>query len=674
LTVSLHLDWETRGVLDLRKVGLYNYARHPQTDIWLGGYAFGDEDPQVWFPGQPCPPRIAEHIQAGGPLYAWNAPFEIDIWQQIATPRYGWPELKVEQVFCVMAMSYAMALPGGLDDAAYALALPYRKDEEGYRLMLRMCRPRSKPGVTPIVWWDEPEKIQRLAQYCTQDVVVERAAHKRLTPLSEKERKVWLLDYAINCRGVAADIETAEAATKMIAKAEERAGEKLAELTGGKVASINALIPLKQWCREQDPGTDYESLDKEAVAGYLSDDTLPDNVRQALTIRGESGKSSVAKIKKILELAGSDGRLRNWVQYHGASTGRWAARGVQLHNMVRDMPPAKVVDEILQCVRDGKIEWLDMAYGSPLEMISKCSRSFFMAPKFRRLVVGDYSNVEGRGTAWISGEQWKLDAFRAADAGTGPGLYELAAGKILGKPASEIKNPSEERQIGKICELALGYQGGVGAIRRFLPNNMKGRPENELDSWKTGWRTGHPATVATWKALQRAAIMAVENKTKVYNAGYDGRHVSFCCSGDFLWCRLPSGRLLCYPYPKVLSNQYGPSLTYMTVPSVNDIGRIVDDPRNTSRWARIMTYGGSLMENVVQALCRDLLTDCMLLLDAAGWEIVLHVHDEIATETDEAVAEQRAQSMTQIMRIVPNWAREFPLWVGACHAAIRYGK
>jgi len=674
MSEALHLDFETRGVLDLRKVGLHNYARHRDTDIWLGGYAFGDEEPQVWFPGQPCPPRIVSHIKAGGPLYAWNAPFEITIWNEIAAKRYGWPELSIEQVYCVMAMSYAMAFPGNLDDAAYALGLQFRKDEEGYRLMLRMCRPRSKAGVTPIVWWDEPEKIARLAEYCKQDVVVERAAKKVLTPLSQTERRIWLMDYRINQRGIATDTETVRAAVKMIDAAQDLACKKLAKITGGKVAAVTALIPLKQWCREQGLA-DVDSLDKEAANDLLGRSDLPDNVREALTVRLEYGKASVAKLKKLLDLGDPLGILRNWGQYHGASTGRWAARGVQTHNMIRDMPPAEVVEAILADVRDGALEFIDMAYGSPVEMISKCMRSFFIARPGRVLIPGDYSNVEGRGTSWISGEQWKLDAFRAADAGTGPGLYELAASKILGKPASEIKNPSEERQIGKICELALGYQGGEGAIRRFLPANMKGTPSATLNRWKDGWRLGHPATVATWSQLQRAAIMASLNKTKVYTAGYPGRQVAFCSTGTFLWCKLPSGRMLCYPYPKVLAGERGPELTYMTVPSVNDLGRIVDDPRNTSKWARIGTYGGALMENIVQALCRDLLAECMLGLDGMGWDIVLHVHDEIVVEVPkDSNAPGRVTEFQSLMRTVPNWAQDFPLWVGKCHAVNRYGK
>jgi DNA polymerase len=452
----------------------------------------------------------------------------------------------------------------------------------------------------------------------------------------------------------------------------ERAGKELATVTGGAVATPNALIPLKQWLASN--GCPVDSLDKESVTALLAGQ-WPPKVRRALELRQEAGKASVAKLNKMQELVGEDGRLRHWGQYHGAGTGRWAARGVQVHNLVRDMPPPHVVEEVLAAVRNNEIEWLDMAYGSPMTMISRCLRSFFRAAPGKMLCVGDFTAVEGRGVAWVSGEEWKLRAFRDADAKRGPGIYELTASKTLGIPVESIAKDSPERFMGKTQELAFGYQGGVGAARKFLPAHLAHLPDSTLNQWKLAWRVNHPRTKAMWYALQEAAIDATRTAGTAFACGPEGRRVTFKRVGSFLWCRLPSGRVLCYPYPKLLADEYGDRLTYMTVPNDLDAksGRIIHDDKNANNWARIGTYGGALMENVVQALCRDLMVDCMFEMDAEGLPIVLHVHDEIVLEVESANAAAAVARMQQIMRAAPPWAKDFPLWA-ECKIMQRYGK
>jgi DNA polymerase len=336
------------------------------------------------------------------------------------------------------------------------------------------------------------------------------------------------------------------------------------------------------------------------------------------------------------------------------------------------MPPAHVVEEILAAVRDGALEWLEMGYGAPMHMISQCTRSFFVAPEGRKLIVGDFANVEGRGTAWISGEEWKLRAFRDADAGKGPGIYELTASKILGVPIENITEDSPERQIGKVAELAFGYQGGVGAARKFLPARMRDTKDKVLNEWKLAWRAQHPKTVATWKQLEQAAICAVQDASTTFEAGFPGRGVQFRKGGSFLWCKLPSGRLMCFPYPKLLAGPYGEQLTYMTVPSETTTD-IIDDVKNANNWARVSTFGGKLMQNMMEAICRDLLVDAMLELDRLRHPIVLHVHDEIVIETLAAGAEKSREVMENVMRSTPAWATGFPVYA-KCKIMQRYGK
>ena len=670
----LHIDFETRSELDLKEVGLWNYARHPSTDVWCMAYAQDENEPSLWLPSQQLSNYFVQHIEQGGLVVAHNAPFELEIWNEIMARRYGWPTLHPEQTYCTLAQCYAMGLPGGLEDAALALGLSVLKDIEGRTLMLRMARPRRVDPDGTVVWWDDPDKLARLYAYCQQDVRVERELHKRLLPLSAKERRVQLMDWVINARGVAVDLETAKAGAAMAEEVKIRAGQQLAIITEGAVTSADALTPLKQWVSANGVTIPDDSLDKEHLAALL-DGELPENVRAALTQRQEAGKASVAKLDRLLSLAGEDSRLHNAVQYHGAATGRWAARGVQVHNLVRDMPPPDVVEAILADVRDGALEWIGMAYGPPMMQISRCLRSFFVAPEGRMLIAGDFAAVESRGTAWIAGEEWKLRAFRAADAKIGPGIYELTASKTLGIPVASIGKDSPERQMGKVQELAFGYQGGVGAARKFLPPSMKNTPETTLNQWKLAWRAAHPMIVATWKALEEAAVAAVQNEGTAFDAGCAGRGVKFKKAGSFLWCRLPSGRVLCFPYPKPLAGTYKDELTYMVVPGEADKVHIIADPKNANNWARVSTYGGALMENVVQALCRDLMVDAMLALHEKGAQIVLHVHDEVVIEVrDHPVTSKTARSIMEAqMRSAPTWAKDFPLYAD-CRVSRRYGK
>ena len=680
---ALHIDFETRSEIDLKKVGLWNYARHPSTDVWCMAFALDDMEPDLWKMGTGVPVLPEEHVRAGLPVIAHNAQFELEIWNEIMVKRFGWPRLNPEQTFCTMACAYAMGLPGGLEDAALALGLSANKDIEGRNLMLRMARPRSYVEGKP-VWWTEPEKLARLYEYCRQDVRVERELETRLVPLSERERKIQLMDWRINIRGVGVDLETARAGAAMAEQIKERAGNKLAVITGGAVTSATSLEALKEWCGEQ--GFPVTSLAKEPLEqlvnvgfpkeiqhapGVKEIQVVPltEPVRDALIQRQEAGKASVAKLDKMIDMAGADDRLHYIVQYHGASTGRWAARGVQVHNLPRKMPPAAVVEDILGHVREGATDWIDIAYGPPMEMISQCLRSFFVPKHDNVLIAGDFSAVEGRGTAWISGEEWKLDVFRKSDRKEGPDVYRVTAAALLGIPVEDVDEELRQKP-GKVAELAYGYQGGVGAGLRFSPDT----PPKILNQWKIAWRNKHPEIVKTWRALEDAAVAAVQNPGQTFKAGYIDRHVRFKKAGSFLWCRLPSGRVMCYPYPKLLPGLYGKDqLTYMTVPSENDKGKIIADVQNANNWARIGTYGGSLMENVVQAICRDLLADCMLLMDELRFPIVLHVHDEGVIEVLAGIAEKARISMQQIMRTPPAWATDFPLWAD-CKIMRRYGK
>lgn len=678
----LHLDFETRSAVDLREVGLYNYARHESTDVWCMAWAIGDMEPEIWTPDDEGPnfKQLYNYVyhgrsNDGHAIFAHNAPFEMAIWHNICAPRYGFPVPDSDAMWnCTMSLAYAMGLPGNLEDAALAMGLHILKDAEGRGLMLRMCRPRSKPG-QPLVWWDEPDKLARLYEYCRQDVRVERELHKRLMPLSDKERKVWLLDYKINQRGVAIDLPSVKAAIHLADTMKGRYDDELAKITGGAATTVTALAPLKEWLNEQGCHQALAGLAKQDVADLLLEDNLPKPVRAALTIRQEAGKASNAKFKVMEAQAGADGRLHNMYQYHGAATGRWAGRAVQTHNLPRSMPKAEAVERILDLVRRGEHDAIDAIYGPPLSVVSSCLRSFFVAPPGKRLISGDFSNVEGRGQAWFAGEQWKLEAFRKADVKQGPGIYELTYAKSFGVPVESVKNPSEERQVGKVMELAFGYQGGVGSFHVMAKTYGVKVSDQKADEFKEAWRAAHPRIKTVWYDIQNAAINAVRSPGDSYVCGHPARQAKFKMAGSFLWCLLPSGRAICYPYPKLLEGQFGPQLTYMTVPSQEDRrkGKIIHDPHNSSNWARVATYGGSLFNNIIQGTCRDLLAGVMLQLDAAGAQIVIHTHDDCVIECESEKTEQARVAMERLMRTAPAWAAGFPLHAD-CGAAMRYGK
>lgn len=639
-------------------------------------YAFGDDEPPLWLLDAPIHERVRRHVEAGLPVFAHNAPFELEIWNNICVPRYGWPELKPEQTFCTMAMAYAMGLPGALEDVALALGLRLLKDSEGHAIMLRAARPwKVDPDGTPH-WLDECPKltiggvemtgkqaIGRLFAYCAQDVRVEREVHQRVMPLSAKERRVWLLDYKINQRGARIDLPSVKAAVKLAETIKENAGVKLSSLTDGAVQAATAIPALKGWLAANGCSGAAEGLAKQDVADLLLLPDLSDKARAVLTIRQEVGKASTAKFDTMVNRVGKDARIRQMYQYHGAATGRWAGRGVQTHNLVRDMPPPQAVEHVLQLIREGQHEAIDMIYGPPLTMTSRCMRSFFVPAPGSHYVTGDWSNVESRGGAWFAGEDWKIAAFRAQDAKTGPDVYKLGASRLLGIPVESV-TPEQRQAHGKVPDLAFLYQGGVGSGHAMGKVYGVKATDAEWEDRKVTWRAAHPRIVATWRSLQEAAINAVRNPGVAFSAGYTGRQASFKTVGSFLWCKLPSHRVICFPYPKILEGDFGPQLTYMTQPSQDEKkkSKIIADPQSSARWVRIGTYGGALFNRVNQGMCRDFLAECMLNLDEKGADIVLHTHDSIALEVAQIKAEGARRAMEVEMRRLPAWAAGFPLF------------
>lgn len=633
----LHIDFETFSAADLTVVGLDNYAKHSSTGVHCMAYVFDDGAVDLWVPGMMSPDAL-EHVEAGGLVYCHNASFELAIWNNVCVPKYGWPPLKLEQMRCTMAMAYAMSLPGSLDKSSAALGVDMRKDIKGSRVMLQLAQPKADGA-----FWspaDAPEKFNQLYDYCKQDVEVERAIHGRLMELSDAEQAVWQLDQRINQRGVQIDLKAVNEAIKLVNSEKKRLDADMLRVTGGDVGRCTEVLQLVKWIRSQ--GVEVKGLAKADVLDALRDDSLPANVKAALNLRREAAKSSTAKLVAMRDAASSDGRVRGMFQYHGANTGRWAGRRVQLQNMTRGgLAPADVEDAINHF---NNARYLDMMYGSPLDVISSCLRGMITASEGKDLVAVDFSAIEARVLAWLAGQESVLEIFR-----THGKIYEHAAADIYDVPMANVDKA--QRQIGKVAVLALGYGGGVGAFQSMARVYGVKVADAEADKIKAAWREANTHITRYWYDLESAAVNAVQLGCVCY-AGHKDRRVAFKLNGSFLWCKLPSGRVLCYPYPEVREVEvpWGgtkPALFYWCVNGT------------TKKWEETSTYGGSLSENVTQAVARDLLAEAMLRLASEGFDICSHVHDEVVVEVP--AGDSALKEVEEIMTQAPAWAKGLPL-------------
>ena len=695
-----HGDFETRSAVDLAKTGVHVYAEHPSTDVWCLAWAIGGEPAQVWTPDAPGDiARLHRHIRTGGLFMAHNCQFERAIWAGVMVLRYGWPALPLEQCRCTMAMAYALALPGSLKAACAALGLDMGgKDDAGRRLMLQMCRPKTDDARGSYTWWDEAEKRDRLYSVCAKDVDDERALEKRLLPLSAEEQKVWELDQRINDRGIAVDEALCHAAQGIVATVTDKVNAQMHKITDGAVGRITNNLELVKFCNAR--GVKTDSSDKETVSRLLARDDLPEDVRGALLLRQEGAKASVLKIQALLKGRSADGRARGMLQYHAASTGRWGGRRFQPQNLKR--PEQKDVAETINTIMRGDADLLELMHGPPLAAVGDAIRGMVCAGPGTQMFASDLSNIEGRVLAWLAGEEWKLKAFRDFDAGIGADLYKVAYGRAFG--VDPVRVDDKSRQIGKVMELALGYAGGVGAFQTMAKGYgvkigdaydiIAAQAGHNLDiatdsylwrgkasgidsrSWiaaeivKLLWREAHPMVTQFWRDVERAAISACGSKHAVRVGA-----VAFLRRGSFLFARLPSGRALCYPYPQVRNVEtkflnrdgkpvFKETLTYKSVVNVANTAKIVDAPGNTSQWARITTYGGSLVENLTQAVARDVLVNSMLRHEDAGYPLVMTVHDENVAEREGGDAAE----FVKLMAEVPAWAAGLPVaatgWAG----------
>ena len=613
----LSIDIETKSSVDIGKAGAYKYAQSPYFGILLFAYSLDDSPVRVI--DLACGEKIPETIRLAlmDPAvtkHAYNAAFE---WYCLNRAGYQTP---LEQWKCTMAHGLYCGYTAGLDATGKAIGLPQEKQKlaTGKALIKYFCTPckatKANGGRTWNLPEHAPEKWALFKEYCGQDVVTEKAILRRLEmfPMPEEEEKLWQMDVRMNAYGVRVDTGLISGALSIHERSTEELTRKAAAITG--LANPNSTAQLLGWLRGQ--GTALPDLRKETVAETLDHpENLPEVVKTVLEIRQQLGKTSIKKYEAMKTACCTDERVRGLTQYYGANrTGRWAGRMVQMQNLPRNY--LKTLDYARKLVKTGNYEGVKALYGNVPDTLSQLIRTAFIPSEGHKFVVADFSAIEARVIAWLAGEQWVNEVFA-----THGKIYEATASQMFGVPVEKIVKGNPEyslRQKGKVATLALGYQGGPQALVSQGALRM-GLTEEELPEIVDRWRQANPRIVDLWYQVGNVALAVMESAQPQAIRG-----LVFALEGDllygqsFLTVRLPSGRKLFYPKPFLKENQFGrPAVHYYTV------------GQQTRKWEVASTYGGKMVENIVQAIARDCLAETLKRIDARGLQVVFHVHDEV---------------------------------------------
>jgi DNA polymerase len=708
----LWFDSETFSECDLKAHGTHRYAEHPSTEIVVAQWALNDEEPSVWDCTVGERPDLTSELFAAlmDPnviVVAHNSVFDRTLL------RHCWAiDVPIERWRCTMAQALAHGLPGALGKLGPILGVAddKQKDTRGRQLIQLFCKPRPKGSTLRRATREtHPTEWQEFLDYSRQDIPAMREVGRLLPQWNYRgsELALWHLDQRINDRGFAVDVGLAAGAIAAVKIEQARLKQETVDATNGLVDGPSKRDQLLAFILAE-YGVDLPDMQADTLRRRAEDPELPEALRLLINLRLEATKTSTAKYNALVKSASADGRLRNTAQFAGAlRTGRWAHRLFQPGNMARPdfalmaehfgVELKELTEDFIQEYEDQGVAALkggfaDFLFNNVMGLASNLVRGTIIAPPGKKLVIADLANIEGRGLAVIAGEEWKLKAFRAYDAGTGPDLYNVAYARSFNCSVDDI--PKGGRQIGKVQELMLGYGGGVAAyltgaatyridldvMAQAVLESAAGDVLHDAEGmydWtvkkrrstfglsrevyvacevlKASWRTAHLATVTLWREIEEAVRLAINNPGEQFRVG----QIVVRKDGAWLRLRLPSGRYLCYLQPKADGLERG-QITYMGV------------SQYTRQWCRISTWGGKLVENIVQAWARDVLAYSMPKIAHDGYEIVLTVHDELVTETpdsDEFSATKLAALMT---RPIP-WAPNAPL-AAAGFETYRYRK
>lgn len=657
--IHLSIDLETYSDVNLKKAGLYRYVQSPAFEILLFAYSFDGAPTQVidMAQGEKILLEVIHALTDPQCLkHAYNAAFE---WYCLS--KYMGAQLPPSQWRDTMLHGLYAGYTAGLDATGRALGIPEDKQKLAtgkalIRYFCVPCKPTKKNGNrTRNYPHHDPEKWELFKTYNGQDVVAEMEIERRLSvfPVPDFVQKQWETDLLINARGVAVDMDFCEGALELGETIRTQLTDEAVQLSG--LQNPNSVKQLARWLSVE-TGDDITTLRKETIKELLGRDNA-DHVQRMLEIRQELGKTSTKKYDAIEAAVCDDGRVRGLLQFYGANrTGRWAGRLVQVQNLPRTYTePLEFAREL---VKGRKLDALRIVYGSPNDTLSQLIRTAFVAAPGNVLIDADFSAIEARVISWLADEEWRLEVFR-----THGKIYEASASQMFGVPLERIKKGNPEyslRQRGKVAELALGYQGGVPAMRQMDTGKLLADlPDEEIKDIVDKWRNTNPKIRNLWYSFNDAAIRVIQNGGSLRVRCCTFARECDCIRGTTcMTISLPSGRKLYYVEPSVGENRWGgPSITYM---GVND----------KNKWGRIETYGGKLVENVVQAIARDCLAQAIEHLEAAGLPVVFHIHDEVVIDT--AAFDTNDAMLDKVVKIMSTpipWAEGLPLgadgWVGA---------
>lgn len=661
-------DFEVYSELSVRDVGAWRYSEHPSTDVLCMAYRVPGEPMRLWTPyfedldeEDSFPYSFIEAINKGYEIESHNNEFERAIWENVLVKKYGFPPLPFLQCRCSAAKGAALALPRSLEELGKALELPIEKDMVGNRLMKKISKPRKArkaelnkwlkdpdirqvepyklyhdPSGEEIVFrHEDPQEFLRVFQYCETDTVVEEEASALMPALSKSELEVWRLDQIINKRGIYCDLKLVKTCLRFIDKYSEELTKELIDITNGKVMTSGQRDKIITFCTSE--GYFLEGLTAAIVEEALKDPKCPEKVRKVLKIRQALSKSSTKKFKKFLDMVCEDGRIRGTLLYHGASTGRWAGKGIQVQNLPRGT--IKDVDACIDLILEGDYDFFRACYPDVLGAISSVIRGALTASPGKRLVCADFSSIESRGLFWLADEEDGLAIYH----GDGK-VYEDMAGAIYNMSPDEIHKGSFHRQLGKQAVLGCGYGMGKKKFKETCQGYGMDVDDALADKAVKAYRNRFARVPAFWKECENAAIGAVLYPGKIFKTG----KVLWRVVGDFLYAKLPSGRKIAYHRPTIKRKETSwgemkPTLSYMGVDS------------KTKKYCRQYTYGGKLVENITQAVARDFMAEAMLRIEKAGYPIIMSVHDELVAEVDEDFGSLK--EFEELMAELPEWAK-----------------
>ena len=669
----LYCDLETYSDIPI-KYGSHKYSE--AAEVMLFAYAVDDGPVHVWdrTAGDDMPAELRRHLDNPDVMTVWHNGGNFDT---VILRKAMGLDLPLHRVTDTMITAYQHGLPGSLGALCdvFGIKGDEAKDKDGKKLIQLFCKPRPKSmKLRRATAQTHPHDWNRFKKYAGSDILAMRQIHRKMPRwnCTANELALWRLDQAINRRGVQVDMELAHGAIEAVEIAKEELAGRAYDLTAGEVESATKRDKLLQYiCNSY--GVTLPDMQSATLERRINDPDLPAPLRELLSIRLSATTSSTAKYKTLINNASSDGRLRGLLQFCGAArTGRWAGRMWQPQNLPR---PTLKPDAISAAVCAFKGRYADLVLPDVMAAASSALRGCIIPGKGRKLCVSDLANIEGRKLAWLAGEEWKLEAFRRNDAGQGHDLYILAYAKAFGIAPEDVTD--SQRQIGKVLELSMGYAGGVGAfvamalaygmdledlaakarpsipddvweeaagLRQFLDGKgqkLSGLSEHvwlTMDCLKRLWRRAHPRIVQLWADVEKAARNAILGKASSCHG------LRFDRKGAWLRIRLPSGRYLSYPSPRV----EGKEISYMGVCPY------------TRKWKRLKTFGGKLVENIIQAGARDVLAENMPAIEAAGYPIVLTVHDEVITEPKDE-SRYNAINLSSLLAMVPSWAPGLPL-------------